>query len=101
MKKPSAVALKLYHFGSIEQIRIFSRLTGNDTSVTLCVMASGPNKLSGKWSTYEDYVDLRPNWNSLARLKHEYREECKAWMEYEAKNKDELDEYSRLKAKYS
>jgi len=101
MLKPSPILLKLAAIGSIQSIVVKYVQTGTDTAETMAtIVGLNGNHSTGKWSSFEPYLELKVNHNSVARLSPGLLRQAEAWNRYEAENQAELAEYKRLKQKF-
>lgn len=100
MKKPDKNLLMLYSLGFIKSITINYKQTGNDTADTFCEIKGNIKSVKGLWKTYEQYLNVRVNHNSIAEVHKAYQNDCEEWFKFERENEEELKEYERLKAKF-
>ena len=108
MKKPSKTLIALNKIGVITCISIDYRQTGNESAESVCVLTgkkwNGEQMLSthykGLLSSVEEYLDLDPDYRSVARLKESCQKTITEWEQYERNNASELAEYKRLKLKF-
>lgn len=100
MNKPNKILLRLYECGVIYSIDIEYVQTGTDTAETMCRLYCENGNVGGKWKTYEPYLDVGVGYNYVAEIKSYFIKECEEWFKFEKENKEELEEYNRLKEKY-
>jgi len=101
MKKPNQTILKLYDMGKIKSISIDYIMDGVDTASTFWnLVGLNGEKCRLKSSTAIMYININIDWNSIGCLRLPYRKQVEEWNEYEIDNKNDLDEYERLKKKF-
>ena len=101
MKKPDENLIKLYELGYINEIKVFYS-NGGGTFVTLTGFTGKTLEWTGEEAQkYRHYLDLSFGYNSIAELCHTDKLEVREWKEFVGKNKQEFDEYNRLKKKFS
>ena len=92
--------LRLCEIGWIYGLLIEYKQTGTDTSDTFVTLISSNDTLKGLWCTYSPYLDVEVGHCYVATIKQSARSIVDHWKEFEKKNKRELAEYKRLKAKF-
>ena len=106
MNKPLPIVLSLYKADGqgIERAEVAYHQTGTDTAECFYKIFSrnDPKKVvsQGKFDSIAEYMDFKPDFRSIWRLKPEYVEQVEAWKQFERDNAKELREYERLKDKF-
>tara|TARA_R110000850_G_scaffold269167_3_gene401033 strand:- start:2269 stop:2574 length:306 start_codon:yes stop_codon:yes gene_type:complete len=97
MKKPNQTIFDLIEIGTIHGLFIEQKQTGSESSDTFCKITGRRGECGGKWSSYKSYLDVQPDWCSVASVRNEYVKMATDWLVYEKENEIELKEYIRLK----
>ncbi len=102
LEKPSVPETILYKNGSvIEGIILKYVQIGTDIAQTRAKLhMSNDVVLDVSWDAYRPYIDIEPNWYSIAALKEGSVKRCEIWDQYLKENSEELAEYERLKKKF-
>lgn len=101
-EKPTKSELDLWDRGKyIRGIILDYKQTGSETAETFATFVySNGEKMTGLWRTWEPYIDLSPDWRSLAQLKENTCHKVQTWLEWEKSNEAEYKKYLELKKKF-
>tara|TARA_R110000851_G_scaffold294149_1_gene448742 strand:- start:291 stop:563 length:273 start_codon:yes stop_codon:yes gene_type:complete len=84
----------------ISGIEVDYKQTGNDTASTYVTITSLNGVMAkGLWKTYEDYLDVGVGYNYVAKVLDKHIKQVAEWKVYEKENKDDIEEFERLKEK--
>lgn len=100
MNKPNKNLIKLCELGYITEIKVSYRQTGTDTAETFVKITGSGGKVEGLWTTWNPYLRLRIDYNTIAEVVPHMQAEVEAWKDFEKKNAAELATYNRLKKKF-
>jgi len=100
IQPPTPELLALYKIGVIGKIEIDYRHMHTERGGTYIRMHGNLGSIDGKWKKYEKYLDMKVEWNSIAKIKAKFSKELEDWWIYSETNRKELDEYERLKKKF-
>ena len=101
MKKPHENAFKLYNLGRIKGLYLHQKQTGTDTTDTFASILGSQGDLQGVlWSDFSEFLDVQPWYDGIAKLKSHITYAVEQWNKYESENKEEYNEFLRLRAKY-
>ena len=83
-------------------VKVHYYQTGTDTSETDWEVFPSEGK-SQRWraGTVRGYVQFEPDWVRLFKVLPSVRKEVEEWQAFEKKEKRDLAEYKRLKAKFA
>lgn len=109
MKKPNDFVLRLYNdcMDSLTAIKIDYKQTGVDTAETFLTITGyegdgmeGKKTKTVKYDNVKNLYDFRIDYNSVGKMKCSVLGEVEEWIDYEEKNKEEYNDYLRLKRKF-
>ena len=108
MKMPNNLLISIYNIGTIKTIDVEYKQTGNDTADTFIILRglSGESlsfkydKFSKKGKLFDEVVELKIGYNYCAKLKEQYKSEVREWLEYHEQNREEYNQYLKLKEKF-
>jgi hypothetical protein len=98
--RPNPMLMNLSRIGWLHGIHLQQRQTGTDSADTFCVITGSDGKVEGLWSSYSQYLEVRPDHNSIARISERWRKLIEVWDEYAKREQHDLAEYERLKRKF-
>jgi hypothetical protein len=101
-EKPTTTEIALHRKGKdIKGIILDYKQTGSESAETFATFIySDGSKITGKWYTWKPYIDLTPDWRSIAQLKDNTYQKVQAWLEWEKSNEAEYKQYLELKKKF-
>jgi len=100
VNKPSPALLALYHLGVIGGIEIDYRHIHTPKGGTYVRLRGNLSSIDGRWEDYREYLDLKVEWNSVAKIRKKFSDELESWWIFSEREKKDLAEYERLKKKF-
>ncbi len=100
IQRPTPELLAIYQIGVIGKIEIDYRHMHSERGGTYIRMHGNLGSIDGKWGKYEKYLDMKVDWNSIAKIKPKFSKELEEWWIFTENHRKELEEYERLKNKF-